>query len=62
MPNYKCPFCLYRIDPETSQLELFSSVDLLDQSPIPPEVWHYPFQVPTLMRLIGSWTHRLPGS
>ncbi len=41
-------FRFFRIDPETSGLELFASVDLLAQSPIPTDAWHYPYQVQLL--------------
>ena len=36
---------IYRIDPESGKLDLFTTVDLLAESPIPHEVWDFPFQV-----------------
>jgi 6-phosphogluconolactonase (cycloisomerase 2 family) len=38
---------IYKINPNTGELTLMSAVDLLAESPIPPEVWNYPFQVPS---------------
>jgi 6-phosphogluconolactonase (cycloisomerase 2 family) len=36
---------IYNINPATGELTLMSAVDLLAESPIPPEVWNHPFQV-----------------
>jgi len=36
---------IYRIEPESGKLSLFTTVDLLAESPIPHEVWDFPLQV-----------------
>ena len=36
---------IYQIDPISGVLSLTAKVDLLEGSPIPSEVWDYPYQV-----------------
>lgn len=38
-------FIFARIDPDTGSLDLLASLSILSDSPIPEDVWNYPYQV-----------------